>query len=221
MTEPPLLNDETKQRALLRRQFREQRRQLSDIEQRQASIALRKRLLTSNILLGAQTIACYCSDDGEIDLTPTISTLISHKRKIALPFINFSGAMHFKRFTKTSRLTAGRFNILHPDKPALNVAPLAIDLILVPLVAFDSQGHRLGRGGGFYDRYLAQFDRARRYNLSGCAEAVSRPKVVGVAHSLQQHPELPIEPWDIPMDAVVTDTAVCYFRGKANGLDKA
>ncbi len=74
-----------------------------------------------------------------------------------------------------------------------------LDLILMPLVGFDLQGNRLGMGGGFYDRSLA-FLRYRLY--------WKRPRLLGLAYDFQQVDILTADPWDIPMQAVVTDQAV-------------
>ena len=73
------------------------------------------------------------------------------------------------------------------------------DVVLVPLVAFDETGQRLGQGGGFYDRAIA-------------AAGASRPLLIGVAHAFQQVRSVPVEAWDMPLDAVVTEERVHEFR---------
>ena len=93
---------------------------------------------------------------------------------------------------------AGSFGI---DEP-INGAPLPLsqhDVVLVPLVAFDETGQRLGQGGGFYDRAIA-------------AAGASRPLLIGVAHAFQQVRSVPVEAWDMPLDAVVTEERVHEFR---------
>ncbi len=79
-----------------------------------------------------------------------------------------------------------------------------LDLLLLPLVGFDADGHRLGMGGGFYDRTLAALRPPR------CGQ---RPRLVGIAHDCQRLIQIVPRPWDIPLDAVVTECRV-YVRQK-------
>src|SRR5690606_18813616 len=89
-------------------------------------------------------------------------------------------------------LPAGRFGVRAPS-PQARAVPLAeIDLILVPGLAFDTEGNRLGRGAGFYDRFLA--------TREGAA-----PPACGVCFEAQLVDRIPTEPWDVPMNAVVTE----------------
>ena len=75
----------------------------------------------------------------------------------------------------------------------------SLDLILVPLVAFDANGQRVGMGGGFYDRTLGK----ARINSTW-----KRPYLIGIAHELQRVPAIAVQPWDVQMDAVVTEAGV-------------
>ncbi len=87
-----------------------------------------------------------------------------------------------------------RYGIAEPLTPLSSFWRVSqLDIVLFPLVAFDSSGGRLGMGGGFYDRTFAHLLNSRK-----------RPGFVGVAYEEQQVASLPIEPWDIPLDAVVT-----------------
>src|SRR5205814_709954 len=74
-----------------------------------------------------------------------------------------------------------------------------VDLVLLPVVAFDARGNRLGRGAGFYDRSLA-FRRHRRH--------LQRPHLLGLAHDFQRVAAVPVDAWDVPLDGVITDRAV-------------
>jgi 5-formyltetrahydrofolate cyclo-ligase len=82
--------------------------------------------------------------------------------------------------------------------------PLAVSLLFIPLVGFDSAGTRLGMGAGYYDRYIGRLPPA------------SRPLLVGLAHEVQRS-ERPLtrEPWDIPLDAVVTESGWQPFSLRA------
>jgi 5-formyltetrahydrofolate cyclo-ligase len=103
--------------------------------------------------------------------------------------------MSFHRLRRGAALITNRYGILEPAAGAPFVAPLALDLLLMPLVAFDEGGARLGMGAGFYDRYLSRIPQRLR------------PLLVGVAHEVQRSPqELPAAPWDVPLDGVITET---------------
>lgn len=116
-----------------------------------------------------------------------------------LPVIR-STSLEFRRYGKGDRLHKNRFGIPEPlaCQPTLKAAEL--DLILVPLVGFDSRGNRLGMGAGFYDRC---FRHSR-----------ARPWRIGVAHELQKVARIPQDPWDKPMQAVLTDCRSYTARQK-------
>ena len=77
-----------------------------------------------------------------------------------------------------------------------------LSLVLMPLVAFDAKGNRLGMGGGYYDR---------AFNQTQWPYKTRRPLLVGVAHEFQRVPELPTESWDVPLDAVITEREIYRF----------
>ncbi len=105
--------------------------------------------------------------------------------------------MEFVRFDTTTRLRRNRFGILEPDhRNAPRIAVRELDLILLPLVAVDTRGWRLGSGAGFYDRRLKHLQRDRHWR---------RPKLIGIAYEFQRIPLLEPGPWDVPVDAVMTD----------------
>ena len=107
--------------------------------------------------------------------------------------------MHLVRARAYTPLRRGRFGVQQPATKAR--APLhRLDLILLPLLAFDNHGRRLGTGGGYYDR------------LIGRRRAFCRPLLVGYAYSAQLVPELPEDPWDQKLDAVITERGITWFR---------
>jgi 5-formyltetrahydrofolate cyclo-ligase len=121
-------------------------------------------------------------------------------KHIYLPVLQ-GRALQFVRFRPgLTSLRPNQFGIPEPRAlPATTIAPSQLDLVLLPLVAFDSQGGRLGMGSGFYDRTFA-FVQARRPRC--------RPLLIGLAHRLQQVAALPSEPWDVPIAGVATDKAM-------------
>src|SRR5690606_29128219 len=116
------------------------------------------------------------------------------RKRIALPVVSGGGVMQFHRYRRATPLIENRFGICEPAPGAARVAPLAVDLLLVPLVAFDDAGVRLGMGAGYYDRYLGRIPPAMR------------PRLVGLAHEIQRSPDpLPAAAWDVPLQGVLTE----------------
>ncbi|WP_231730950.1 5-formyltetrahydrofolate cyclo-ligase [Lacimicrobium alkaliphilum] len=142
----------------LRQQFRQRRRQLSAEEQQQASAAVLKQCLNQPEFNDARTVACYLAEDGELDPTPIIEYCWQQGKQVCLPVLHpfCKGHLLFVRYCSHSLMSPNRFNIPEPALECAHIVPLAkLDIIFTPLVAFDAQGHRLGMGGGFYDRTLA------------------------------------------------------------------
>ena len=108
-------------------------------------------------------------------------------------------------FAEGTALARNRFGILEPASRRRDRArkPCAIDVVLAPLVAFDSEGNRLGMGGGFYDRTLARLGHLRHWRT---------PRLVGVAYDFQKVDALPAQDWDVPLDAVVSEREVYAGR---------
>ena len=119
-----------------------------------------------------------------------------------LPIIGLPNVNHlwFAPYRKHDALVINRFGIGEPDMPLHETTrTFGLDLILMPLVAFDINGNRLGMGKGYYDRTL-QFLHLRRH--------WRKPRLVGIAYELQKFEQLPQQPWDIPLNAIVTEKSV-------------
>lgn len=182
----------------LRHRLRQSRRQLSARQQRQASIRLYKKINAQRYFRAAKRIAFYLASDGEIDPTLLLNAALRRGQHCYLPCIHplKSNRMLFIRYRQGDRLVRHRWGMLQPvlrSKALLNTS--ALDLVFVPLVAFDKRGTRLGMGKGFYDR---SFDFRRRMHRHS-------PQLVGLAHECQRVETLERQPWDVPMDKIVSD----------------
>jgi len=183
----------------LRRQLREQRLALDDQTQAMAAAMLAERLNQLALFRHAKTIAAYIANDGEIDPFPILDRAWSQGKHCYLPVLSRvrSDRLWFAPWTPASRFRPNRFGIPEPMVRARElVRAQDLDLLLLPLVGFDEVGHRLGMGGGFYDKSLA-FLRHRRF--------WHKPAVLGLAHDFQRCPTLPADHWDVPMTGIVTD----------------
>jgi 5-formyltetrahydrofolate cyclo-ligase len=182
-------------RQTIRNQIRQLRRALSEAEQLQAADQLLLRFREFLADHPARCVALYLSFDGEISTQPLINWCWSQHIDVCLPILDPDqpGHLLFMPYTPHSPLTKNRFNIDEPVFiPELVVDKTAIDVIFTPLVAFDQAGHRLGMGGGFYDRTLESWQQQ------------GRPFPVGLAHDCQQLPQIPTDAWDIPLPALLT-----------------
>lgn len=142
----------------------------------------------AEILAGLGAIAGYVKTGSEVDPLPLLAKIASDGGAIALPRLaDRNDTITFRRWSLNEPLTLAPFGFLQP----LDRAPACVpDLILTPLLGFDRAMNRLGQGGGHYDRAFA-----------ACPDALR----VGLAWSVQECEALPVEPWDVPLDAVWTE----------------
>lgn len=151
--------------------------------------SLSLHVLNSLIIPANAVVGGFLSLPGEIDTLPLLHALHARGHGLALPETPPKGQpLIFRNWTPEMALTTGRYGTRYPQTPA--VTP---DFILVPLLAFDDQGHRLGYGGGYYDRTLAMLPNAFR---------------LGCAYAAQHCAEIPTEATDLPLDAIATETGV-------------
>jgi 5-formyltetrahydrofolate cyclo-ligase len=189
-------------RAAVRRRYRAARRALSRSEQEQHAEAVARRFVATRVMLTFTRFAVYAPSDGELDPSPIADRLLAMNKIVALPVVERARQLNFYRYDLDARIVRNRFDIPEPDTGSATLVPTAIlDVVLVPLVAFDDEGRRLGRGGGYYD---ATFGARRRALL------------IGLAHELQHHHGLIHQKWDVPLDAVITECAARGFtiRGR-------
>ncbi|WP_372761538.1 5-formyltetrahydrofolate cyclo-ligase [Pseudoalteromonas sp.] len=187
-------------RAMIRQSIRNARNSLSLSQQKSAAEALKvnftQHLNSTNNSKKAH-IALYLSNDGELDTSLLINELWDKGHALYLPVIHpFNGAnLLFQRYEKNSPMKANRYGILEPKLNCTQICPLPmLDYLLMPLVAFDNQGNRLGMGGGFYDRTLARLHQ----------QHWQKPQLIGLAHDCQKVASLPIESWDVPLKTIIT-----------------
>ncbi|MDL0438719.1 5-formyltetrahydrofolate cyclo-ligase [Stutzerimonas frequens] len=186
-------------RPALRRKLRHARRQLTPAQQRLAARRLYRQLTHHPQFRRARHIALYLPNDGEIDPRLLLQAAQRRGKATYLPVLNPwpRTRMVFQRIKPGERLRRNRFGILEPViRSSRQRRVWALDLLLMPLVGFDGNGGRLGMGGGFYDRSLAY--RAMR-------KKSHKPTLLGLAHECQRVDRLPLESWDVALQATVTD----------------
>lgn len=145
--------------------------------------------------LGTATVGFYWPIKGELDLRPLIEGLVAAGAEAALPVVVTRGApVEFWRWRPRMRLKRGFWDI--PVPPARDV--VHPDVLLIPLVGFDEAGYRLGYGGGYYDRTLANF--------------AAQPLSIGVGYAFARLATIHPQPHDVPMDAIATEAGFSWYR---------
>ena len=175
--------------------MRRRRRALTPGERRRASQVLCRRLRNHPSYIQANTVGVYFPNDGEIDVTSLVKK--DHSKKFFLPVLPPRGKrrLWFAQYVPTVTLIPDRYGIPAPVS-RIKVRAEQLDLLLVPLVAFDHIGGRIGMGGGFYDASLNFLKEQKR---------ITPTRVVGAAYHFQQVSEIPKESWDIPLHGVISD----------------
>lgn len=193
-----------------RSNFRKKRRSLSKQQQRTAAWRLATILVKEPVFQRSRRIAFYIPNDGEIDPTLLLNAAITMGKHCFLPrlkpFVSIENRnqLWFFEYAPGDRLRLNRYGIPEPF-PVFNkkVSAAALDLILMPLVAFDASGNRLGMGKGYYDRTFSFIDSRASWH---------RPQLFGLAHECQRTELLDANPWDIKMDCIVTEQRIYRFQ---------
>lgn len=198
-SDSPLTRQQSRRHAL------NQRRQLSVFQQKTAEIALCRRIRRLPVYRKARAISIYLSTASEIGTTAVLKMAERDGKHCYVPVLHpwQQHKMAFMRYRAGEKLQRNRWGIA---EPALNIdaciAARQLDLVMMPLVAFDMAGRRLGMGQGFYDRAFAF-----RRHIPG------KPFLLGLAHECQQALRpLESQPWDVDLDAVVTPVRIIHFR---------
>lgn len=168
---------------------------LSPRQRRAAARALASRLKKLPQLRRSRSVAAYAAIGAELSLQPFMQIMAQRRKRVYLPRIRGKG-MQFHAACRRLRKNQRGIAEPHGGRPR---PPWAMDTILLPLVGVDRQGNRLGQGGGYYDRWLSGL----RFR---------RPLLLGIAHDCQIVEHIPSEPWDIPLDGLITPTQTLYFQ---------
>lgn len=187
----------------LRSALRKARENLNGAQREEAAGRCAQRARTLPALQRARCIAAYMAHRGEMSCEPIIEWARGRGASVLLPVV-VGRHMRFTPCHPGETLTPNRWEILEPERrPRRWVSAIRPSVVLMPLVAFDSAGNRLGQGGGYYDRAFA-FRRA--------SKNWRRPLLVGLAYEFQQVDRLNAKPTDVPLDAVLTERQVHPFR---------
>jgi len=187
--------------------MRNQRRALTEAQQHESATKLSENLIALISQQHVSRIGVYLANDGEIDPVEFVKWADSQGIQSCLPVISDThGHMKFAELTTHSVLKPNHFGIPEPQvAPGQLFKATQLDVILMPLVAFDFEGNRIGMGGGFYDQTLA-FKRQHPYHQS--------PDLIGLAHAFQQIEGIQPEDWDVPLDGIATEQRAWHFKAE-------
>ena len=160
------------------------------------SAEIRKALLASSAYGCAETIACYVSVKNEVDTTRFIKHALDEGKRVCVPQTLGAGVLEHTRIRSLGELKPARFGLLEPSE-GLEICPGELDLVIIPGVAFNNSGNRIGFGAGYYDRYLTGLQVLK----------------VGLAYDFQILQKVPDESHDIALDIIITQTRVLNCSG--------
>lgn len=188
------------EKSKLRQLLLMKRREITKKDRASASQLAANLFVTSSFFEKAISIGCYIAREDEFETKPIIDAIWRANKKCYLPVLPKSSQknapLKFGLYELNQPLVNNRYQILEPTDWQLN--PNELDLVLVPLVGFDTQGHRLGMGGGYYDRTF-------EFLLN---KKAAKPIMVGLAYENQKIELLPTDDWDVNLDACLTEKKI-------------
>ncbi|MFV1983210.1 MAG: 5-formyltetrahydrofolate cyclo-ligase [Thiohalomonadales bacterium] len=191
----------------IRQKIRFSRKNMPVAVQQKFSSQIVKNIIKSTLFKKCQNFALFLPNDNEPDLSALIAYAWAMGKNCYLPVLGrkFESRLNFQLYLPDSPMIYNCYGIPEPeDKHETRLAKSwRLDLILMPLVAFDANGNRIGMGGGYYDKTFQY----RRYRT-----VWQKPPLMGVAYAEQQVSEIKAEKWDIPLDYVVTNKEIRSFR---------
>jgi 5-formyltetrahydrofolate cyclo-ligase len=185
----------------LRKHFRELRSQIPLSYRSQAADAAAELFSQHLMFKQSDAIACYLHFKNEFDSQPIIDAIWQANKRCYLPVLTEENTLRFFPYHEGDELHVNRYSIFEPVNKTQEIAASDLQLVLMPLLAFDLQGHRLGAGGGYYDRSFA-FVRETLFK---------KPRLIGLGYAAQQAESLPCDDWDVNLDGIVTERHCLFF----------
>jgi 5-formyltetrahydrofolate cyclo-ligase len=183
----------------VRRDVLRNRRSLTAEQVRLLSAQIQDALMALPEYLSARIIASYVAKSDEVQTSAVIQSALSAGKRVLVPRTDpVSARLHFCEIKSLDELQPGTFGVLEPPSTRRPIPLDESQLVIVPVVAWDGKGQRLGYGKGFFDRELRHRGRA---------------VCVGLAFEFQRHDTLPVTSSDVPLDIIVTEKRVLRFGG--------
>lgn len=200
------------QEKIIRQRMRLQRKHLFFTFRQAASLACMQQFVKHPLFNRCERIAFYCPIEGELDPHYIIEKAWQRRKECFLPVLDpLRKSLLFSEYRSQDHLKRNRYKILEPQPRLRNpIATWTLDVVFVPLLAFDLKGHRLGRGAGYYDRTFAFLKKTIK---------PGRPKLIGLAYEFQNTEGLIQKPWDILLDGILTEKRyICLDKSARDKL---
>lgn len=199
-----LHNEPAPEKSALRKTLRRLRREVPEAVRKAAGGAISRFALRHGLLARKRRLGLYIPAKGEIDCRPLLKRAQRLGADCYLPVVPRARqrVLWFSRLGTAPLWRDNRYGIPeygHRRSPRVRAGEL--DILFLPLLGFDSAGYRMGMGGGYYDASLAYLARRRHWH---------KPRLIGLAFDVQGVERLPRDPWDVPLDAVITERR--YYR---------
>lgn len=195
------------QRRELRQRLTERRKALTPQQRIAAAQGLRRSLEQLPEYHTDARVAGYWAVNGELALNLVIPPLLARGQQFLLPLLGAERQLRFAPWSSDEPVEPNRHGIPEPVHVTAPLAPFQLDLVLVPLLAFDRRGQRLGYGGGYYDRSFAFLNEQTR---------PTEPLLVGIAYDFQEVDAIEPARWDVPLDFVATDRELIDCHAERN-----
>lgn len=160
-----------------------------------AALKAAENLKNHPVFQANRHIACYCSYGSEFNTTPIIESIWQAEKICYLPVLTDAKTLHFVQYKKGDELQPNQHMIPEPVDHHHIIHPEKLDLVIVPLVAFDMTGNRIGTGGGYYDRTFA-------FMYSNPSK---EPFLLGLGYEMQMCEHIKPEAWDIRLNGVLSE----------------
>lgn len=197
MTSDKEKNPVQQEKARIRKEVREAERALDPAYRERASAAICKGLEELESYRRAKTVFCFVGTPSEIDTQPFLRKALASGKALCVPLCIEMGVMKLKRIDSLEELSPGSYGILEPRADAPTVAPESVDFSVIPCLSVSRGGKRLGKGGGFYDRFLERF----------------RGEAVTISMERLMRDDIPMEPHDRETPLVLTEEGL-YREGR-------
>ena len=186
-------------KASLRKRLREIRQGIPDNARKKAGQAVARFARSRGLLAPRRRIGFYMPSKGELDCLPLLGRALWLGAECYLPVVPPARQrkLWFSRLGKGSHWGLNRYGI--PEfghRRVVRLRAIGLDVLFLPLLGFDESGYRMGMGGGYYDASLGYLRGRRCWH---------RPRLIGLAFEAQKVARLPADPWDVPLDAVITE----------------
>jgi 5-formyltetrahydrofolate cyclo-ligase len=146
----------------------------------------------SQVVHPCDTVLVYCAKEPEVETSWFIDHLLDHNRKVIVPIIEKEQiSLRLSYIDSREALKPSTFHVPEPVGCEIPADPAHVTCAIIPMLGFDRSGGRIGYGAGYYDRFLSEYNHIRR---------------IGIAYSVQEVPAIPVQPHDIRMDIIVTET---------------